>query len=214
MSIVASMHLRHALVLAALVAVATTGAARPKGCDDSVLPADQRWNGAGTYSTPELDRFYALAREMTAAYRKGEAASADALARRYLQVAGQFPCNWNHGNAIHNANATLGLLALRDGRKADAVSYLEAAGAASGSPQLDSFGPSLLLARGLAQAGEHQAVARYLASIKRFWKAQDSSILGVLLPAFADPDPISTWIGELNQGRVPDFGAPFNMDPP
>ena len=202
------------LALAALGVIARPIEARPKGCDDSVLPPDQRWNGATTYSTSALDRFYAVSDEMSAAYKKGDGASAESLAREYLRLAKQFPCNWNYGNAIHNANSILGLVALRGGRKAEAVSYLRAAGDTPGSPQLDSFGPSLLLAREVAKVGEHKAAAAYLASIKRFWKAKDMSPVGLLFPRFADADPISTWIRELDKGRVPDFGAPFNMDPP
>ena len=208
------MNHHHAIVLAALVAVATTAAARPKGCDDSVLPPDQRWNGGTSYSSPDLDRFYSLSGRMSAAYKSGDTRSANALALEYLDVAKRFPCNWNFGNAIHNANSVLGLIALSNGRKAEAVSYLSAAGATPGSPQLDTFGPSLLLARELALAGEYRAVASYLGSIRRFWKAKDKSPKGLLYPSFADPDPISTWIAELNKGRVPDFGAPFNTNPP
>jgi len=208
------MHLRYALVIAALVGIATAGEARPPGCNDSVLPPDQRWNGATSYSTSELDRFYSLSEKMSAAYKAGDLGSADALARDYLQLAKRFPCNWNYGNAIHDANSILGLVALRGGRKAEAVSYLGAAGATPGSPQLDSFGPSLLLASELAKAGEHKAVAAYLRSVQGFWKAKDMSPIGLLFPYLADPDPISTWIKELDRGRVPGFGAPFNADPP
>ena len=186
------MHLRDALALAALVGMATAGQARPPGCDDSALPADQRWNGATSYSTPELDRFYSLSGKMSAAYNANEFGSADALAREYLQLARRFPCNWNYGNAIHKANLILGLVARRGGRKAEAVSYLSSAGTTPGSPQLDSFGPSLLLAREWAKAGEHKAVAGYLRSVQRFWKAKDMSPTGLLFPYFADPDPIST----------------------
>jgi hypothetical protein len=209
------MHLRCALALAAaLIGIATAVAARPQGCDDSVLPADQRWNGATSYSTPELDRFYSISAEMSAAYKARDFGSADALAREYLKLAKRFPCNWNYGNAIHNANSILGLVALRNVRKAEAVSYLAASGATPGSPQLNTFGPSLRLARELASAGEHAAVASYLSSVKRFWTAKDMSPTGLLFPYFADPDPISTWIKELQRGQVPDFGAPFNADPP
>src|SRR3954447_4753751 len=119
------MHPRCALALAAaLIGIATAAAARPQGCDESVLPPDQRWNGATSYSTPELDRFYSVSDKMSAAYKAGEFGSADSLAREYLQLAKRFPCNWNYGNAIHNANSILGLVALRNGRKKEAVSYL------------------------------------------------------------------------------------------
>jgi hypothetical protein len=208
------MRRRYLFVLAALIAAPPAARARPKGCDDSVLPPDQRWNGATSYTTPALDRFYSLSEAMSAAYKKGDHRSAQAFAQEYLQAAKQFPCNWNYGNAIHNANCILGLVALGRGQKAEAVSYLLAAGATPGSPQLDTFGPSLLLARELARAGEHSAVASYLGSIQRFWKAKDMSPVGLLFPVLADSDPISTWIAQLNKGRVPDFGAPFNMDPP
>ena len=209
-----AIQIRFALALAALVGIATAVEARPPGCNDSVLPLDQRWNGATTYSTPELDRFYSLSAKMSAAYKADQLGAADALAQEYLQLAKRFPCNWNYGNAIHNANSILGLVALREGRKAQAVSYLGAAGATPGSPQLDSFGPSLLLARELAKVGEHKAAANYLRSVQRFWRARDMSTTGLLFPYLADPDPISTWIKELDKGRVPDFGAPFNSDPP
>ncbi len=104
--------------------------------------------------------------------------------------------------------------ALQSGRKAEAVAYLAAAGASPGSPQLDSFGPSLLLASELAKAGEYQAVVNYLNSIKTFWKAEDQSIIGTMFPFFKDPDRMSTWIKELDNKRVPDFDAPFHMNPP
>ena len=206
------MPVRNTLVIAALIVFAVSVEARPKGCDDSRLPPDQRWNGATSIKTPELARFYAFADEMSAAYKRG-APSTDGLARQYLEAAKRFPCNWNYGNAIHNANAVLGLLALHSGRKAEAVAYLSAAGASPGSPQLDSFGPSLLLARELAEAGEHKAVASYLVSIKSFWRTDDPSVIGMPFPIFRDPDPLSTWIQELNENRVPDFG-PFNTRPP
>jgi hypothetical protein len=177
------------------------------------LPLEQRWNG-GSYSTPALDRFYDLADQMSTAYRNGDDPRAQVVARQYLEAASRFPCNWNYGNAVHNANVILGLIALRQGRKSEAVVHLYAAGETPGSPQLNSFGPSLLLARELARAAEYKAASDYLASIKRFWKAKDMSFVGVLMPAFTDPDPLSTWISELDKGRVPDFGAPFNMDPP
>lgn len=194
--------------------MATASEAKRKGCDDSALPPDQRWNGATSYSTPELDRFYSVSDKMSAAYKRGEYDSAIELAREYLQLSSRFPCNWNYGNAVHNANSILGLVALQHGNRTVAVSYLSAAGGTPGSPQLDTFGPSLLLARELAKSGEHKAVASYLGSIRRFWKPKDMSPMGLLIPALADQDPISTWIKQLDKGRVPDFGAPFNMDPP
>ena len=61
---------------------------------------------------------------------------------------------YNDGDTVHNANAVLGLVALQDGRVADAKAYLLKAGATTGSPVLGSFGPSMLLARRLVEHGE------------------------------------------------------------
>jgi hypothetical protein len=148
-------HVRTAVAAASLMAFAFVAEARP-GCDDRVLPPDQRWNGATSFATPELARFYAIGKEMTAAYVSSNTLQAEVLAKEYLQGAMHFPCNWNYGNAIHDANAILGLLALHSGRTAESGTYLIAAGRTPGSPQLNSFGPSLLLARELAQAGDYR----------------------------------------------------------
>ena len=77
--------------------------------------------------------------------------------------------SWNYGNIIHDANATLGRLALREGKVADAKRYLLKAGRTPGSPQLNSYGPSMALARELLEEGERNAVIEYLDLIGSFW---------------------------------------------
>jgi hypothetical protein len=59
--------------------------------------------------------------------------------------------NWSNGNIIHNANQILGCGALREGKLADAKTYLFKAVATPGSPQLNSFGPEMQLARELLE---------------------------------------------------------------
>ena len=113
------------------------------------------------YSDSELASFYDLSKRASAAYAKAEPEAAR-LAEQYLATAARYPCDWNYGNAVHNGNSILGLLALHEGRKAESVEYLLAAGQTPGSPQLNSFGPSLVLARELAMAAEFEAVASYL----------------------------------------------------
>ncbi|MDQ2731693.1 MAG: hypothetical protein M3Y56_08550, partial [Armatimonadota bacterium] len=61
--------------------------------------------------------------------------------------------SWQYGNNIHEANQILGLAALREGRVADAKRYLIAAGKTPGSPQLNSFGPHMVLAQELLSRG-------------------------------------------------------------
>ena len=196
-----------------LVLLASAAQGRPVGCDDASLPPDQRWNGATSFTTPALARFYSISQELTAAYKSNNVAAAQSLATEYLQASKSFPCNWNYGNAIHDSNAVLGLLALHSGKRNEAAQFLVSAGKTPGSPQLNSFGPSLLLAKEVAQAGQFTAVEAYLRSVQTFWKPVDMSVLGALLPYFRDPDPISTWIKQAHEGKVPDFGR-FNMLPP
>ena len=170
-------------------------------CDDR-----RPWKRADAVEYPEaeLRPFYEVARQSSDAYARGDMVEAKALATKYLSLAPSFKCDWNYGNAIHNANTILGLVALRGGDRAGAVRHLLAAGASRGSPQLDSFGPSLMLAKKLAEAGEHGAVATYIRSIRAFWTAEDTTMLGLL--GRPSSDPMATWIAELEANRVPDFG--------
>ena len=197
------------IALAALGLSSSTWSSECSGDKPWLSPAAR---SAG-YADADLMAFYELSKQTSAAYARRDATTRS-LASRYLDMARRFPCDWNYGNAIHNANSTLGLLALHDGRKQDALLFLRAAGKTPGSPQLDSFGPSLLLATELARAGEFKEVSSYLASVRRFWKAEDLSPIGLLIPYFKDPDPLATWIEELDAGRVPNFGAPFNSKAP
>jgi hypothetical protein len=207
------MRVRKIIVVASLALFGAAVQGRTPGCDDSSLPPDQRWNGATSFATPALARFYSISEEMSAAYKNGRPVAAKALATEYLQAARGFPCNWNYGNAVHDSNVILGLVALHSGGRDAAAEFLLAAAKTPGSPQLNSFGPSLLLAKELAQAGEFPAVVSYLRSVRKFWKPEDSSVLGALVPYFKDPDPMSTWIKEAEARKVPDF-SPFNMHAP
>src|SRR5262249_9155689 len=56
---------------------------------------------------------------------------------------------WYHGNYVHSMNQVLGLAALREGRTQDAKTYLLDAGKTPGSPQLNTAGPTMLLAQEL-----------------------------------------------------------------
>jgi beta-lactamase regulating signal transducer with metallopeptidase domain len=77
--------------------------------------------------------------------------------------------DWNYGNIIHGANQILGLAALRERRTTDAKSYLIAAGRSTGSPQLNTFGPDMVLAQELLDRGEKDVVIQYLNLTARFW---------------------------------------------
>lgn len=120
-------------------------------------------------ATPE-EEFHALPDAAMAAWHLREIDVARRLADRVLSVAANFRDNWNFGNAINVGHNVLGLVALHDGLIAEAVLELHEAGETPGSPQLDSFGPSMQLARALARQGEFPAALEYLEQCRSFWK--------------------------------------------
>lgn len=91
-----------------------------------------------------------------------------AEARRYR--------NWYTGNAIHDGHTILGRLALADGDIKTALVHLREAAKTPGSPQLNSFGPNMILAQELLAAGERKAVISYLKACKDFWKEKSRRI--------------------------------------
>src|SRR5207342_3430394 len=87
-----------------------------------------------------------------------------------LKLLPSFPGDWNYGNAIQDSNLVLGRIAVREGRIDDAKKHLLAAGASPGSPQMDSFGPNMSLAKDLLQKGERDVVLEYFELCRRFWR--------------------------------------------
>ncbi len=101
--------------------------------------------------------------------------------------------NWNAGNAIFFGNMVLGQVALRRGDKDTAKSRLLAAGKTKGSPQLNSFGPNMTLAKELIEAGDHDTPVAFFELCRSFWKM--------------DRGNLSRWSALTAAGKVPDFGA-------
>ena len=101
--------------------------------------------------------------------------------------------DWNDGNAIHDGNMVRGLVALRSGNVQQAAQDLIEAGKTTGSPQLNSFGPDMMLASELLEKGQRDAVLEYLVSCKKFWT------LGAAR--------LDAWIDLIRSGGKPDFGA-------
>lgn len=181
------------LLAVVLLACAVPVFAQRLPCGDLSLPPEQRWNPPNSAVTIDLANFYRMSEQMMRAFNGASPQSAEPLAQEYIRTAKSFRCNWNYGNAIHDANSVLGLLALRAGHVTSAVEYLRAAGASSGSPQLNTFGPSMHLAKELAGAGQFAAVAEYLGQVRRFWEMENGSI--------------DRWLSDLSSKRVPDFGS-------
>jgi tetratricopeptide (TPR) repeat protein len=99
----------------------------------------------------------------------------------------------NDGNAIHHGNLILGRLALRDGDLEHAKQHLIAAGKTSGSPQLNSFGPNMSLAKEFLEQGARDTVLEYFELCRSFWQGHDSVL--------------DQWAQEIRAGKIPVFGA-------
>ena len=138
-------------------------------------------------------RFYELGDMATEALEAGDAAKAEQYASELLQSAQQFKNNWNYGNAVHKGNIVLGRVALRRGDIPGAKQHLLAAGETPGSPQLDSFGPNMTLAKELLEKDEREVVLAYLQICAKFWKMGGDQLRG--------------WIATVKSGGMPDFGA-------
>ncbi|QDT95015.1 tetratricopeptide repeat protein [Gimesia aquarii] len=93
-----------------------------------------------------------------------------AKAKKYAEkMLTQNESGWNHGNNLHHGNIILGKIALASGNVAEAKQRLLNAGNTPGSPQLNSFGPDMTLAKELIQKGEQDAVLEYLTLCSKFW---------------------------------------------
>jgi hypothetical protein len=138
--------------------------------------------------TPELEKFYALGQRAQDAFGRCDFDAAKSLAQEYLQLAEKYRDDWNYGNAIHDANALLGRVAVVEGDLAAAKEHLLAAGTTTGSPQLTSFGPNLDLAAELLARGERGAVLQYLNQIASVWHS---------------PKQIARLVTTIQQGRTP-----------
>ena len=110
-----------------------------------------------------------------------------------MTLLSKFPGDWNYGNAVQDANLVLGRIAVKDGRVDEAKQYLLAAGNSPGSPQMNSFGPNVSLAKDLLEKGERDVVIQYLELCRKFWKMHGGSL--------------DQWIQEIKDGKIPDFGA-------
>jgi len=140
-----------------------------------------------------IERFYALPGLAKAAFQATELDRAERYARELLEAAPEYPKDWNYGNAIFYGNMVLGRVALsRDKNVALAKSSLLASAQMPGSPQLDSFGPNMSLAKDLLGQGERETVQEFLALCGKFWKRSQVKL--------------DEWTATVKGGGMPDFG--------
>ncbi|MGZ8846697.1 MAG: hypothetical protein ACXW3C_09565 [Pyrinomonadaceae bacterium] len=74
----------------------------------------------------------------------------------------------------------------------EAKKQLIEAGETPGSPQLDSFGPSMTLAKELLEKGERDVVIQYFQLCANFWKNRSE---------------LDQWTATVKGGGTPNFGA-------
>ncbi len=128
------------------------------------------------------------------------------------------PADWSYGNAVFFGNMIRGQVALRRGGVAAARSWLLSSGHTPGSPQLDSFGPNMSLARDLLTGvaaipgGDRRAVppARRKATSP---DARETVLEFLdLCRAFwtLDQGRLQQWSEQVREGLVPDFGPNLN----
>ncbi len=142
--------------------------------------------------TPQ-ERFYALNDAAKESFVAGNAEDAKKYAQELMSLLPKYPGDWNYGNAVQDANLVLGRIAVKEGRVDEAKQNLIAAGNSPGSPQMNSFGPNVSLAKDLLEKGERDVVIQYLELCRKFWRMHR----GLL----------DKWIQEIKDGKVPDFGA-------
>jgi TonB family protein len=123
------------------------------------------------------------------AFRAGDLNKAAVYAYESLQS----PAAAQNGGLMHDGNMVLGLLALKQGGVSDAKQYLLKAGATKGGPALNSFGPNMMLAQALLEAGEREAVLQYFDACRAFWKMGAKKL--------------DDWSAMVRGGGNPNFGA-------
>ncbi|KKK47269.1 hypothetical protein LCGC14_3156900 [marine sediment metagenome] len=116
----------------------------------------------------DVDKFYVLGSAAKMAYEAGDIKEAENYANELLAQADKYGFNWNYGNAIHHGNIVLGRIALESGDLGTAKQYLIKAGETPGSPQLNSFGPNMALAKELLEKNEREIVQHVTGENKKY----------------------------------------------
>jgi hypothetical protein len=141
----------------------------------------------------DQDRAYLLPEVTKFAYEAGNLNKAAAYATTLLNKYARSKQSPNYGDAIHYGNLVLGRVALARGNIVRAKAYLLESGKTPGSPHLDSFGPSMILAKELLEKGERRAVIQYFHLCAQFWKD--------------DEGQLKKWEDIVRRGGMPDFDS-------
>ncbi len=135
--------------------------------------------------TSPSEQVYMLGGLAATAVEAGQSGKAQSYATQAIKS--------ENADGLFYGSLALGRLALRAGDRRKAGEYLLAAGRAPSSPVRVSFGPNMLLAKELLDAGERDVVLQYLDLCGKFWTS--------------DKDKLAEWKDAIDQGTPPDFGA-------
>jgi len=158
----------------------------PRSAQQVLLDLEQDAVGRGS-----IQRFYMLDELALAAWKAGADDKAAAYAKELLNGAKNNRDDWNYGNAVFDGHMVLGLEALRHDDVAAARAHLLDSANTPGSPQLNSFGPNMLLAKALVERGERGAVLDFFTACRTFWKAGASRL--------------DAWSEAVRKGEMPRF---------
>ncbi|MEQ1765960.1 MAG: hypothetical protein ABL859_00905 [Methylotenera sp.] len=139
----------------------------------------------------DAETFTYLPSAAAAAFHLERFTEAKQFAEQALTMAPAFQENWNYGNAIHLGHTVLGLIALNNQDPMSAIRELLASGQTLGSPQLNSFGPTMQLAKALLKAGHIEPVVTYLNQCRNFWEMGGTWL--------------DIWERKIREGHVPNF---------
>ena len=138
------------------------------------------------------NEFIQLGNNLLRAYARHDYTAVNTIAREYLTAAECNRQSANYGNALHQANTMLGLVELQQGDLDRAGHYLLNSARTPGSPQIKVFGPNMLLASRLLEAGQRSCVLRYLEECRALWKLSFGTLW--------------RWRRQIARGARPDFG--------
>jgi hypothetical protein len=149
-------------------------------------------------SDGETKRFWTLHQTAMKRFNDGNFFEAKRLAKESLEMAAKYPDRPPHGEITQFANTVLGRLALREGQVDEAIKFLIASGETEGGPGLNSFGPSMTLAKDLLEQGQSEAVLQYFDLCRKFWKGA-----GI----FSGGNILDQWTADVKAGKMPKFSA-------
>lgn len=104
----------------------------------------------------------------------------------------QYPDYADLGASIHDANIVLGMIEIDKKNIDSAKKFLLNSINSEKSVLLEIYGPNMMLAKALLEAGEKVVVINYLESLKEIWIDNDGRI--------------NSWIAAIKGGGMPYFG--------